>query len=405
MRSRGSGALIAALASALPSLLASCGGSGDVEDLQSAISEGRLDTVSIEVQSSQDKLTLAPGEVWQFLAFSTDSNGVRTQISGEPVSWSSSDERLATITEEGIATMGDTTGVEDVDIRAEFSRYTDALTVTVSNAELVSLSIAPETNPLPECQNTPFSATGTFADGTQRPLEAGVSWRTDNADLATFDNNLLRTFNSGTVNALASSDEGISAEFPMTLTDTLSALVPSTGSQVMLMVDGTETVTALGDYSDGTSGLDITGNSSWSSSATNVAMVDAGLVTAVALGTSVVSVSCGGLVSEINVDVVEVDDIAIVNPEPELILSEGDTLQLELYRTFSNEELDTVNIASEATWSITAGAAIAAVDGNGLITMVEDFFGFPGETIRVQASFENFTDEEEISIDTDATQS
>lgn len=385
-------------------VLASCGGSGDVEDLEAAISEGRLDTVSIDVQSNQDKLVLAPGEVWQFLAFSTDSNGVRTQIT-EPVTWSSSDERLATLAEDGIATMGNPEGVEEVGISAEFARFSSTLTVSVSSSELVSLRIEPQTDPLPECQNTLFSATGTYTDGSQRPLEFGLTWRTDNPALASFQETLLQTFNSGSVNALATSSEGISAVFPMTLTDTLTAIVPSSGTEVMLMVGGTETITTSGEYSDGTSGVDITANSTWISSETDVATVSEGVVRAVALGTSVVTASCGGLVSEIAVDVVEIDGIAIVNPRPNLSLGEGDTLQLELYQTFSNEERDDEDIASEATWSVTEGAAVASVDSDGLITMVDNFAGFTGDSIRIEASFEGFTDSTEITIEADATQS
>ena len=385
-------------------LLASCGGSGDVEDLQAAISEGRLNTVSIDVESNQGKLVLAPGETWQFLAFSTDSNGVRTQIN-EPVGWSSSDERLATITEQGIATMGDPVGVEEVEILAEFGRFTDRLTVSVSSADLVSLSISPETDPLPECQDTLFSAIGTYSDGSQRPLAFGLTWRTDNAALATFENTLLQSFNSGTVNALSSSSDGVSAVFPMTLTDTLTAIVPSSGSEVMLMVDGTETITATGDYSDGSTGVDITSNSTWASSEPDIATVEQGVVSAVALGTSVVTASCGGLVAEITVDVVEVDDVTIVNPEPELELAEGDTLQLELYRAFSNEALDTEDVASEATWSIRDGAAVASVNDEGLVTVAEDLSAFTGDSIRVEATFETFTDTIEISVATDSAQS
>jgi hypothetical protein len=378
-------------------VLTACGGSGDVDDLQAAISEGRLGTASIEVESSQDKVVLAPGETWQFLAVSIDDDGIRTQIS-DPVDWSSSDERLATITEDGLVTAGEPVGVEDVDIRARFGRYSDTLTVSVSSSDLVSLSISPETSPLPECRSTRFSATGTYSDGTQRPLAFGLKWSTDDAAIARFDGTLLESFDSGAVNALASTEDGVSGVFPMTVTDTLSAIVPSSGTELMLMVDGTETITASGEYSDGTTDIDITDNSSWASSAPEVATVQEGLVTGVALGTSVVSVSCGGLVSEITVDVVEVDDIVIVNPEPDLALSEGDSLQLELYRSFSNEDRDTTNIANEATWSITDGSAIATIDGNGLISMAADFTGFIGDSIRIQATFEGFSNALEIDL-------
>ena len=387
----------ALLPAALAALLTACGGSGDSEDLESAVAVGRLDTVSIYISSEEGKLIFEPGETWQFYAISVDSQG-REKVIEDTVSWNTSDEQLATVNGKGLVSMGEPAGSRDVNVQSQFGEYTAAQTITVSNAELTGVAIAPADDPLPECQSTPFSATGTYSDGTERPLASSLTWSTDEPDLATFDENTLLSHDSGLVNAQAETSDGVSGEYPLTMTDTLTAITVSSGGTLSLFVGDQVTLSASGDYSDASTDVDITENSSWSIDDPEVATLEQETITAVALGSTELTVQCGGLSELVTVDVIEFDDIVIVDPEPDLELVEGETRQMELYKTYSNEDVDTEDIADQANWSIVAGQSVANIDEDGELTMSNNFSGYNADEIRIEAEYQDFTDEIELPI-------
>lgn len=165
-----------------------------------------------------------------------------------------------------------------------------------------------------------------------------------------------------------------------------------------MFVDDEVTLAASGDYSDASTGLDITQNSSWTIEDPEVASLEQETITAVALGSTQLSVDCGGLSQLVTVNVIEFDNIVIVDPEPDLKLVEGESRQLELYKTYSNEDVDTENIADQATWAIVKGQSIANIDANGLLTMLNNFSTYDSDEIRIEADYVDFTDEIEILI-------
>lgn len=382
---------------ALTLLLAACGGSGDSDDLESAIAVGRLDTMDIYITSEKGKLIFEPGETWQFFPISIDGKG-NEEVITENVSWSTSDAILATVNRNGLVEMGEPVGSQDVDVLVQFGELTAELAITVSSAELAQIDLSPGEDPLHECQSTAFTATGTYTDGSERPLLADLMWTTDQSDLATFSDNLLLSHESGLVNVQVEKDSGMTGDYLLTMIDTLTAITVSSGDTLRLFVDDEVTLTALGDYNDGSLNIDISKNSAWAIDDLDVASLDQEIVTGVALGSTTLSVVCGGLSKNIIVDVVEFDDIGIVDPKPELDLVEGETRELELYRKFSNEDVDTENVASEAQWRVVKGDSIADVDGDGVLTMSDDFSAYDSDEIRIEAELDGFLDETGMRI-------
>jgi large repetitive protein len=141
----------------------------------------------------------------------------------------------------------------------------------------------------------------------------------------------------------------------------------------------------------------ITRNGRWASADNTVVTVDEeGIVTAEALGSTTVTVTCGGLDASQEVAVVKVAGIRIVDPLAGGLLLEGEVRQLELYRRFSDGELDDEDIAGQASWSITAGSSIANIDDSGQLTMASSFIGYGADAIRVRAQFNG--DEVEVEL-------
>lgn len=377
--------------------LAACGGSGDSDDLEAAIAVGRLDTIEVYITSEEGKLVFEPGETWQFFAISLDSKGSK-EVIDENVTWSTSDSTLATVNRKGLVAMGEPVGSQDVDIVAQFGEFVAELAVSVSNAELIQVELSPDEDPLPECQSTEFSATGTYTDGSERPLITGLTWTTAQAQIATFSDNLLVSHDSGLVDVQVEATGGVTGNYRMTITDSLTAITVSSGATLRIFVDDEVTLSASGDYNDGSSNIDISQNSAWTIEDLNIASGSKGAVTGVALGSTTLTVACGGLLESVIVDVVEFDGIIIVDPKPDQDLIEGEVLALELYKTLSNEDVDAENIASEAEWRVVRGASIAEVDADGVLTMSDDFSEYDFDEILIEAEYEDFSDEIEIPI-------
>jgi hypothetical protein len=100
------------------------------------------------------------------------------------VTWSSSDVGVATISE-GVATA---TGVGATTITATLDNVTSNTTITVTDAELVSIEVTP-TNPgivLGTLQQ--FTATGMFSDSTTQDLTTAVTWSSSSPGTATISN-------------------------------------------------------------------------------------------------------------------------------------------------------------------------------------------------------------------------
>jgi trimeric autotransporter adhesin len=65
---------------------------------------------------------------------------------------------------------------------------TGAIALTVSNATLVSLEVSPASRTLPRLFETPFTAMGTFTDGSTGDVTAQVTWITSNSNVVTISN-------------------------------------------------------------------------------------------------------------------------------------------------------------------------------------------------------------------------
>jgi hypothetical protein len=283
-------------------------------------------------------------------------------------------------------------------VQIQFGELTAKQPLTVSNADLIAVALFADEDPLHECQSTAFTATGTYNDGTERPLLTGLTWSTDQDELASFKDNLLLSHDSGLVDVQVEAGGGVTSDYSLTMTDTLTGIAVSSGDNLTLFVDDEVILTASGDYNDGSTGLDISENSHWTVDDSDIASLDQQTVTGLALGSTQLWVVCGGLSTSVTVDVIEYDDIAIVDPEPDLDLVEGETRQLELYKTYSNEDVDSEDVADQATWSMVQGESIADIDETGRVTMSNDFSRYDSDRIRIEAEYDDFSDEIEITI-------
>ncbi len=251
-----------------------------------------LQTISIRPAQGSTTLT-AIGQTAQFTAF-----GVSQMGSGEPttanitnsVTWTSSNNSVATINAAGLATA---VGAGYAQIYATSGGVDAASDITVSiggsgTSGTPSITIVPSTATSTFVgETTQFLATGSLTGGAPQNLTNQVQWVSTNVQVASISSSGLATAVAAGTTTIIAEYGGLNAT--ATLTVTISAAA-SNATLVLIPTSGTATFAgettqfiALGNLTGGVATQNLTGNVTWTSSDVSVATVDQnGLATAVA---------------------------------------------------------------------------------------------------------------------------
>jgi len=256
---------------------------------------------SVQVVLNSGNGTLAKGSSVQFKAQAVLSDGSTLDVSNQ-AAWVSSDPTKVTIDSQGLAT-GVAVGTST--ITASINGVTSAGTVlTVTNATVSHIQITPPTLTLAKGTKGKLTAIATYSDNTTQDISNLVDWNSSDIAVATINLSgevTAVTIGSATltgrVGSVTSNPVSLSVTNPSVNQIDLSATAST-------LAAGTKTqLTAVANYSDGSS-QNITGLVSWSSSDSNVATVNtSGEVTAVAPGTATITGSFGGQTSTLTITV------------------------------------------------------------------------------------------------------
>ncbi|MEW6278268.1 MAG: FG-GAP-like repeat-containing protein [Candidatus Eremiobacterota bacterium] len=256
--------------------------------------------------------TLAVGEtvqmtahfVFNFTQLGDPVQGVPSPMAGENgLTFSIDHPAIATVTPEGLV-QGVAPGSTVVRVRfLDFHLnpifpvvYEAQTTVTVTGDALLSLTVTPADGTIQVGAMQPFTATGTFADGSTRDLTASVTWSSSNPAAATIDGTgLSRGVAPGTT-TIAATLGSLTGSTHLTVTAaSLVALTVTPANPTARACGVTQQFTATGQFSDG-SQADQTGQVAWNSSNPGVATIDtAGLATTVLPGTTTIAASLGAV--------------------------------------------------------------------------------------------------------------
>ena len=251
---------------------------------------------------------------------------------------------------------------------------------TVSNAVLSSLAISSPLLNLPVGISENLALTATFSDGSTKDFTSVANWSSSSASDMSVSNAIG---SHGVVKALsAESGVQISATDPtsgmstsITLNATNASLqsisisVPSSG----LPKGGSETLTATGSYSDGST-ANITNSVTWSSSSADVSVSNAsgqqGQVSAVEPGSATISAQLGSTTAQAQISVSNavLESIAVSGAAS---APQGTSAQFSATGSYSDGS--TVNLTSSVSWqsSNTSDATISnAAGSNGLAQAV-----------------------------------
>ena len=307
------------------------------------VAGGSASEASLEL--SPRELSLAIGTSADVQATLMGSDGMNSDVTSE-ATWTSTDPEVATV--DGGTVAGLALGTAEISVTA--SGVTATLTVTVTDATLLTLSITPPDPALAKGLEKQLTATGVFTDDTTQDLTRQVTWNSAARRVATVNaDGLLTAVSVGSAKITASLDD-ISASTVATVSAAVVDAIALTPPEPSIPKGLTRELTATATLSDGTT-QDVTSQVEWTSSDESVATVDAssGVVSAIAVGDATISASLDGVTgfTELTVASASLVSIGVTPATP--VLANGLTKQFVATGSYSDRTV--VDLTSQVTWA------------------------------------------------------
>jgi uncharacterized protein YjdB len=339
--------------------------------------------ISLAIAPATPKIAMNTSQ--SFTATGTFQDG-STHNLNSLVTWSSSNTSVAIIAPHSASAFGVAPG--NSTITATTGSISASIVLTVTNATLVSIAIAPAGVSIPAGVIVNLSATGTFSDQSTQVLTVPCNWASQNTSVATVNNS---GGSSGITTAISPGSATITATAPAALGSIVGSTTVTVNSATLksIAVTGNALIApgrsvqyqATGTYSD-SSTHSITNAVTWVSSNKSVATVSSnGVVSAQGAGTATITATQNGISGSQGLVVTssQVTSITISSTNSSPKVAEATSVQLTATGTFADGT--TQNLTSVATWT-SSNPAIATVSRNGgVVTGVA-----PG-TVNVTAAF------------------
>ncbi len=360
------------------------------------------DAIVKALQVTPTNETTPVGLTKAFIAKAIFSDNSTRIVTNDPaISWSSSDTDIATIITgqangNGVAT-GEMPGTVTITAKgtAGGTTFEGSAMLTVSDAIVTELQVAPTTETTPAGLTKAFTAIAVLSDSHTVDVtnDPAITWSTDNTSVASIVSG--ETSGNGIATGESAGSVTVTAEGSvngMTLSDTATLTVTDAIITALEVTPVTETVpvglskpfTATAILSDGKTTIDVTDSPliSWTSSTPTTATINAsGLATGVEVGT--VTVKAAGVTPEgtqlSDTATLEVTDAIITSLQ---VTPVTETTPKGLSKTFTataifSDGTSTLNVTDDPSisWSSsdvnTATISSGLTSGNGEATGVE----------------------------------
>ncbi|MBY6107404.1 Ig-like domain-containing protein [Ferrimonas balearica] len=309
------------------------------------------------------ELTLAKGNVQPFAAVGIYKDGTSATLTNK-VNWIASDSAVADLSAKGVLTALKPGRME---VRAEMSGIeSNAVTITVTSAVITEIQVTPADVMLAKGQGQALRAVATYSDHTSAEISGGVQWLVVDSAIATVNTRgELTAQRVGTTTVTAALGEVISNPVAVTVTDAVIRSIQLTPSPVILAKGQQQPMTAMAIFSDNSS-ADITATVSWTVADMGIiGLSSSGLVRALEKGSTTLSASQNGVVS--NVVTVTVSDAivtAIQVTPASLTIAKGNSRQMTALATYSDNSV--ADVSAVVTWA-SAHTEVATVTTTGLL--------------------------------------
>ncbi|WP_158608596.1 beta strand repeat-containing protein [Stagnimonas aquatica] len=315
--------------------------------------------------------SVAAGRSQQYVATGTYSDD-STQNLTKVVTWSSKDSTVATISNAAdSAGLASTSAPGETEIKAVSGGISsDVATLKVTDAVVTGVTVKPANQTIGNKTSLQYTATLAYSDGSSVDTRK-VTWSSSDTTIADVSNasgseGLATAKAQGAVTITATSG-GFSGSTPLTVGPAALQSIKVAGKLTTLPVGYKVQYTATGTYTDAST-QDLTSSVSWQTLNGAVATVSndsgsKGVVTTVALGSTSVVASLGGVSGNAGVTVTNatLSSIAVTPANPRIAGS--DSVQLTATATFSDG--GKLDISTQVTWASSNTSAVT-VDQSGL---------------------------------------
>ncbi|ENM5729584.1 Ig-like domain-containing protein [Vibrio mimicus] len=285
----------------------------------------------------------------------------RTEDLSQQVAWISSDKNAAVIDENGVARAVEVT-TNPIKITATYGELQGSADLEVTEAILSLLQITPTTATVPVGRTQQYHLTAIFSDGNTIQPNEGVSWISNNNQVATLSNaGLAQAIKIGST-VITATYKGKSITAELDVSDAVLERIQLTPAQKNLPVGRTQQYVATGFFSDNTSKV-LTNGLSWLTNDSSIATIStSGVATAVAQGNVTVSVRVGdqNAAAELTVTAAVIDHIQVTPPTSEIPV--GLSQQFIATGIYSDGTSQVINNA--ISW-ISSDPTIATIDVSG----------------------------------------
>lgn len=255
--------------------------SGSINGATSA-SVNAADLASIAILPGN--VTIAATTSQQLSAIGTFNDGSTRELTSQAV-WTTSSAPVAKVSSSGLA-RGLSPGIAT--ITATLGPVSASVTLDVTNAQVVSISVTPALSIIAPATKLSLAATGAFSDASTQVITRDVTWASDNVAVATVGpSGTIAALAPGTANIHATIN-GITAAASVNVSSVTLTSIGVSPATATLAPASTLSYVAKGTFSDGSTQI-ITNAVTWSSSDSNVASVSTSQATGQSPGTATIT--------------------------------------------------------------------------------------------------------------------
>jgi hypothetical protein len=256
------------------------------------------------------------------------------------------------------------------EITASLKGVTGTTDLTVSDARLLSITVAPSGRTIAKGTTIQFTATGKYSDQSTQELTAQVVWSSDDETVASPSNaggeEGLTTGTGKGQAMISASRDGVTGSVGLTVSDATLASIAVEPQGAKLAKGTRQQFTATGTYTD-MSTQDITSQVTWSSSDITVIAVSnsegsEGLGSSGGKGTVTITATLSGKSGSAMATVTDAVLVSVTVSPVNPTVARGATLQFQAVGKYSDNS--TQNVTKQVTW-VSSDLDVATISNAG----------------------------------------